>query len=30
VWCVPSPPARFSHDSNICHKNVTDDVGRLR
>ena len=22
--------ARFAHDSNICRKNVTEDVGRLR
>ena len=27
---VPSPPARFSHDSNICRKDVTDGAGRLR
>jgi hypothetical protein len=25
-----SLPARFAHDSNICHQNVTDSVGRLR
>jgi hypothetical protein len=27
---LPSQPARFSHDFNICRKNVTDGVGRLR
>ena len=26
----PSPPGRFSHDSNICSKNVTDGVSYLR
>src|SRR4029450_12760662 len=27
---VPSPPARFSHDSNIYRQNVTDGAGRPR
>jgi hypothetical protein len=27
---LPSLPACFSHDSNICRKNVTEGAGRLR
>jgi hypothetical protein len=27
---LPSSPARFSHDCNICSQNVTDGAGRLR